>query len=126
MEIIAIPQTPNRLMTKKFNTLYYLNKELNTFLQSKGIDDKRIKVVQIFFDTEIPLEKGVEFLKLQEGILQIVVPFDWNTFSKYDFVEQKRSFIEYILENFLCVVRKYGLKEDLIISAFEDFLGMAK
>ena len=122
MEVIAIPQTPIRIMCKKFNALYYLNKELNSFLGQAGVEDEKIKVVQIFFDTEIPKDNKIQFLKLKNGILQIVAPFDWSSFSKLDTKNQQKEFIQQIRLYIDYVVEKYSLQKNKIDIAFEEFL----
>jgi hypothetical protein len=119
MEVIAIPQTPNRLMGKKFNKLYLLNKELNKLL--KNYHNDIIDVLQIFYDTEIPKDSKTEFLKLRDGILQVVIPFDWDTFSKLDENVQNKQFISTIQKTLNETLIRYEINTTSVDTIFYKF-----
>jgi hypothetical protein len=121
MEVIAIPQTPNRIMSKKFNKLYSINQALNGVIAKQYINTNKIEVLQIFFDTEVPKDGKVEFLKFRDGILQIVIPFDWGEFQTFDEKIQKEKFIQSIHKALEEVLLKYKIDSNPFDNAFNEF-----
>lgn len=118
MKISALPETPIRLVGKKFRTLYHLVDKLNHQIEEAELNSK-IEMLQIFFNTVVPLSNNIEILRLRDGILQVVLPFNWDEFSKLDSDKQQIQYVQLIQKVVNLVITKYKLEKVEYDSIFE-------
>ena len=119
MKIAILPQSSIRLVGKKFRALYPLVDRLNVMFELAATGN-RIELLQIFFDTDVLETEGIQLLKLRDGILQVIQPFNWEVFSRLTQEQQKVKLLEYIQNIVRKVTDKYKLDNEVYEEVFKS------